>query len=261
MILDRLTTMATMVLVYTTFFLVTGCSSNNVTANKELAKNFDSGGCFAIFDNANGQFTIYNLALYRDTALAPAETFYPIAVMTAISTGKILNENQLITSSNTTGNPPLTLADAVKLNATAHLVALTKQIGKDTLQMYLDSLSYSNKQKITGIDSALIHNQLSITPDEQLGIITKLYFEKLPGFDKRSQRIVKQLLLKENNAAYKLSYTTGHSNTHSWVCGWVEENKHFYPFVQLSRGSVSNTQVMTTLKANLKQLGFLEGKK
>ena len=45
------------------------CSPNNTIEDNSLKKYFDSAGvtgCFALFDNALGNFTIYNLKRYRD---------------------------------------------------------------------------------------------------------------------------------------------------------------------------------------------------
>ena len=55
---------------------------------------------------------------------------------------------------------------------------------------------------------------------------------KVP-FQKRTQRIVRQVMLRQSNANYALSYKTGlgyreNGNAIGWVTGWVVENNHPY---------------------------------
>ena len=54
------------------FAVLTGCTSNNVSEDKELKPYFDSAGvtgCFGLFDNGENNFVIYNLPRYRDLSL------------------------------------------------------------------------------------------------------------------------------------------------------------------------------------------------
>src|SRR5687767_13659540 len=51
------------------------CSPNNVTVDNSLKKYFDQNkvtGCFGLFDNGQGSFTIYNVPRFRDSAYLPA---------------------------------------------------------------------------------------------------------------------------------------------------------------------------------------------
>jgi beta-lactamase class D len=65
------------------------------------------------------------------------------------------------------------------------------------------------------IDSFWLNNNIKITADEQLGLVKRLYFEQLP-FQKRAQQIVKNVMLQEDNANYKLSYKTGWGFREKW---------------------------------------------
>src|SRR5580693_6766046 len=75
------------------------CSPNNTREDNSLKKYFDSAGvtgCFALFDNALGNFTIYNLKRYRDSAYLPASTFKIVNSLIGLQTGKIENEKMII---------------------------------------------------------------------------------------------------------------------------------------------------------------------
>ena len=82
--------------------------------------------------------------------------------------------------------------------------------------------------------------------------------------------MVRDVMLQENNTAYKLSYKTGwgsgdDGNSIGWVTGWIEENKHVFFFVTFVKAPDAKTNIsavrMNITKAILKQYGFFEGKK
>jgi beta-lactamase class D len=255
--------------------LIFSCSPNNVTINNDLKKHFDDNkveGCFAIYDNGKNEFTVYNLERYRDSAFTPASTFKIVNSMIALKTGKVFNEKEVIkwdgvTRSNANWNQDLTLEQAFRFSSASHYQQIARRIGRDTMQIWLDSLQYGNK-KISKIDSFWLDNSLKISPDEQLGLVKQLYFEQIK-IDKRPQEIVKKLMLWEDNANYRLSYKTGwgfkeNGNGIGWIVGWIEENKHAYFFVLNVEGPRNTDMLavrMNVLKGCLKQLGFMEGKK
>src|SRR3989339_837302 len=207
------------------------CSPNNVQVNEEIGKYFDSTGVkgtFALFDNGTGDFTIYNLNRYKDSAYSPASTF------------KVVHYYQEV----------------------------ARRIGKDTMQFWLDSLQYGNHSIGKSIDSFWLNNTIKLTPDEQLGIMKRLFFNQLP-FQKRTHEIVKRMMLRESNANYQLSYKTGltyneNGDQLGWVIGWIEENKHPYFFV-LNMEAPSNISLVDArillLKKILSNQGFFEGKR
>lgn len=252
-----------------------GCSPNNVTEDNSLQPFFEQQhveGCFAMYDNGKNQFTIYNLPRYRDSAFLPASTFKIVNALIGIKTGKIFDEKMVIPWDGVTRpiaewNKDLTMEQAFKVSAVPYFQEVARRIGKDTMQRWLDSLKYGNR-KISRIDTFWLDNSLRITPDEELGLVKKLYFDQLP-FDKRSQRIVRQVMLQEDNANYKLSYKTGWGHkpdgkSLGWVVGWIEENKHAYFFVLNLEGAadMDMTKVrMDILKGILKKMGFLQGRK
>jgi beta-lactamase class D len=256
-----------------------GCSSNNVTVDNSLGKYFDENhvkGTFGLFDNGQGQFTIYNLDRFKDSAYLPASTFKIVNSLIGLQTGVISSENMVIKwdgiKRDTAWDKDLTMTEAFKVSAVPYYQEVARRIGKDTMQRWLDSLSYAaryGKAIIkTNIDTFWLDNSIKITTDEQLGLVKKLYFEQLP-FQKRPQDIVKTVMLQVNNANYKLAYKTGWGNTENgdalgWVVGWIEENHHPYFFALNIEGAKETD--MKSVRLNilnniLKQLGFFEGRK
>lgn len=260
----------------------TACSPNNVTIDNSLGKYFDSAGVrgtFGISDNGTGQFTIYNLQRFKDSSYLPASTFKIVNSLIGIETGRISGEKMEIkwdgkvrtfpngdTAFN--WNKDLTMAEAFKVSAVPYYQEVARRIGKDTMQLWLDSLKYGNHLISGPIDMFWLNNSLKVTADEQLGLVKRLYFSQLP-FQKRTQDIVKKVMLQEDNANYKLSYKTGagyaeNGNAIGWVVGWIEENRHPYFFALNLEGPHNlntSTVRMNILKGILKQQGFFEGKR
>lgn len=254
------------------------CSPNNVTVDNSLKKYFDDNkvtGCFAVMDNGTGKFTVYNLPRYRDSSYMPASTFKIVNSLIGLQTGVITNDSMVIKWDGVkrpvdAWNKDLTMYEAFRVSAVPYYQEVARRIGKDTMQHWLDSMSYGTK-KITGrVDTFWLDNSLKITPDEQLGLVKRLYFDQLP-FYKHYQETVKRAMLMENNSNYTLAYKTGWSGWDEkagkhlgWVTGWIEENKHPYFFVLNIESPNRNFDMVTVrlkmLKDILKQLGFLEGK-
>jgi len=262
------------------------CSPNNVTINESFKTYFDSNqvtGTFGLFDNAQGQFTVFNLPRYKDSVYLPASTFKIVNSLIGIETGRITNEKMIIKwdgvirkypngDTATLWNKDLTMEEAFKTSAVPYYQEVARRIGKDTMQHWLDSLGYASrygKMKITSkIDTFWLDNSVKITADEQLGLVKKLYFNQLP-FQKRTQDIVRKAMAQDTTAKYRLYYKTGwgfreNGNALGWVVGWIEENKHVY-FFALNLDGPHNTDIATVrlniLKSILKEQGFFQGKK
>ncbi len=254
------------------------CSPNNVTIDNSLQHFFDDNkvqGTFGIYNNGTDQFTIYNLSRFKDSAYLPASTFKVVNSLIGLETGRISNEKMVIKWDGITRpveawNHDLSMDSAFKVSAVPYFQEVARRIGKDTMQFWLDSLGYGQrygKFKIGQIDTFWLDNTLKITADEQLGLMKRLYFDQLP-FQKRSMRVVKEVMVMEKNSNYTLAYKTGWGQTpngHSlaWVVGWVEENRHSHLFALNLDGPTDmdmTTIRMNILKGILKQLGYLQGK-
>lgn len=258
--------MRKLLLAFSVGLFFAACSPNNVQVNEEIGKYFDSAGVkgtFALFDNGTGDFTIYNLNRYKDSAYSPASTFKVVHSLIALETGVVSDEKMAIQLDSA-----ITMETAFKNSIVPYYQEVARRIGKDTMQFWLDSLKYGNHTIEKSIDSFWLNNTIKLTPDEQLGIMKRLFFNQLP-FQKRSHEIVKRMMLRESNANYQLSYKTGLTYNEKgdqlgWVVGWIEENKHPYFFV-LNMEAPSNIPLVDTrisiLKKILSNQGFFEGKR
>lgn len=246
-------------------FTVSSCTTNHAKVDNGLKKYFDSSnveGSFSFLDNQLGNITIYNMKL--DTERLSTGTSFKIPeALIGMQTGKITNENTQIDSSK------LTLKEAFAESSVRYFQSLANEIGKDTMQLWLDSIGYGNKNMGSSLDSFWLNNDLKISPDEQLGLMSKIYFEQL-SFPKYAQQIVENMMLQEDDTLHKLSYATGNgidekNNSFGWVSGWIEENRHVYFFVTYVKTPDKTKDVnaigIKISKSILKEMGFFKGEK
>ena len=271
----------TVAVVFASF--ISACSPNNVTVDNSLKKIFDANkvtGCFGMFDNGQGSFTVYNLPRFSDSSYLPASTFKIVNSLIGLETGVVQDTNSVLPYDSTKAYPrpecnkDLTMWDAFRLSCVPWYGELASRIGTERMQKKLDTLGYGQRDKkkfkVPNPPGLFwLDNQLKVTADEQLGLVKKLYFDQLP-FQKRSQRIVRSMMLWEDNTLYKLSYKTGlgnreNRNSLGWLVGWIEENGHPYFFVLQIETADKNRDIapirIQMLKDILKQYGFFQGKK
>ena len=256
--------------------LLSSCSVNKAKLDDNLKKYFDAqqvDGCFTMLDNTDGSIVVYNMNL-DTTRLTPASTFKIVNSLIALQTGVATDEHMVIkwdgvARSRKEWNKDMDMAEAFKLSCVPYYQEIARRIGKDTMQRWIDSLSYGNKNIGGPVDSFWLNNQLKISPDEQLGLMKKLYFDQLP-FRKSVMQTVRNMMLQEANTAYQWSYKTGWGfdeagNAIGWMTGWIEENRHVYFFVSLVKSKDPNIdmrQVRISITRDiLKEYGFFQGKK
>lgn len=267
-----------------TLLLSIGCSPNNVKKDDSLKVFFEEAkaeGSFALLDNGTGEFTIYNLPWYRDSLFLPASTFKIVNSLIGLQTGVISSDSMVIPWDGVRRfvddwNRDLTMYEAFRVSALPYYQEVARRIGKDSMEVWLNRLQYgarTEKDTIrisSAIDSFWLDNSIQVTPDQQLGLVKRLYFDQLPFF-KVHQETVKRAMKMEDTPAYRLAYKTGWSGWDErtqrhlgWVVGWIEENKHPYFFVLSLQSNDPEFDMYKTrmiiLKNILKKLGFMEGK-
>ncbi|QEC41078.1 penicillin-binding transpeptidase domain-containing protein [Pseudobacter ginsenosidimutans] len=257
------------------------CSPNNVTEDKSLEKYFKDNkvtGSFGMFDNGQGHFTLSNISQFTDSMYLPASTFKIINSLIGLETGAVQDSASIIPFDSTRSyraecKGDMNMYNAFRISCPNWYQELADEIGKPAMQKWLDTLGYGQRKErfVIGnnLDTFWLDNSVKVTGDEQLGLVKKLYFDQLP-FSKRSQRIVRNMMLWENNSNYQLAYKTGwgtDENQHQigWIIGWIEENKHPYFFslqVKSPDAKIDMPAVrLNILKGILAEYGFMDGKK
>jgi beta-lactamase class D len=188
-----------------------------------------------------------------------------------IETGKII-ENEPVAYSGDPSAPDslkkaLNFNQAFKQSAVWYFREVIKNVGAEKMQKTLDSISYGSKKILGGLDSFWFNNTLTIKPDEQLGLMKRLYFNKLDKFfSQRTMNKVKEAMLMEKTDKYALSYKTGltkgkNGKSLAWVVGWVVKDGNqnsAFPFVLNIEGDMSNEAMVETRMKLLKELLIAE---
>lgn len=252
------------------------CSVNKAKIDNDLKQFYLAGsnteGCFTMLDNATGEITVYNLSL-DTTRVSPASTFNIPLSLIVLQNGIVADEKMTISvestdSTNKSARNPLNIVDAFKQNSFPFFYNVANKTNHDTLTAWMERLSYGNKSTCKNLDSFWMNNCLKISPDEQLGLLKHLYFDQLP-FRKSVHMMVREMMVKEDNSAYKLSYCSASTmdeknNNVFWCMGWVEENRHVYFFVNLEKSTgnaVLSQDPMGASRKILEHYGFFQGKK
>ncbi|MEO8853981.1 MAG: penicillin-binding transpeptidase domain-containing protein [Ginsengibacter sp.] len=256
-------------LVSIVLFTLASCTVNNAKINNSFKKYFDSAhveGSFSFLNNQVGDITVYNMKMDTER-VSPGTSFKILNTLIGIQTGNIENENTVIKDNADTNN--ISLVKAFKNSVVPYFQALARKIGKDSMRLWIDSISYGNKNISGPLDSFWLNNQLKISPDEQLGFMSKLYFSQLP-FQKYAQQMVQDQMLQEDNTLYKYSYATGtftdeKNDPNAWLVGWIEENRHVYFFVTYLKSENKNQDLIKDAihinRSILQEMGFFKGEK
>ena len=143
---------------YCLLLSLSSCSVNKTNNEPSLKKYFDDNkvdGCFSLLNNANGEITVYNMAL--DTQrFSPASTFKIVNSLIGLQTGVITNDTMQIKWDGKTQfypngdtavlwNKNLVMVEAFKANALPYYQEVARRIGKPLLQTWVDSIGYGNK--------------------------------------------------------------------------------------------------------------------
>lgn len=228
-----------LILAMTVLTLFSACQRDNILTQDQWGPIFKKYGidsaCFELADNNHDMIYIYNLQR-ASKRFSPASTFKIMSSLIALETNVALDENLIIPWDGVARRPEwdkdMNLREAFKVSCVPYYQALARKIGKVDMQKWIDTVKYGNKRTGPNVDDFWLNDTLQITPDEQVGFIKKLYFDKLP-FAQRSQRIVRSLMLQEDSTHYKLYYKTGtqmplRNNKKvilAWIVGFVEKRE------------------------------------
>ena len=242
------------------------CTVNNVREDDGIGDVFEANkvtGTFGMFDNSRGDFTIYDLDRFKKP-VSPAQTFHIFSALVALHTGKLADDSSMVVGLDS-ASTALSLSTAFKNNDDAHFKTIANLIGKDTLKFWMDTVKYGNKKIGNEVTQFWMNDSLTISPDEQLGLIKRLYFRQHP-FRASVQEQVKKMMLVVNNAQYQMAYQLGvvvrGDKKQAWVVGWIEENRHVYPFIVSYTASLDADTDAVGKKLSediLAYLGFFKG--
>ena len=234
-------------------------------------------GAFVLYDSKNKRYIRHTAARCR-RRFTPASTFKIPNSLIGLETGVIRDAEFKISWDRqrypNEGRPNIapfnqwwqdhTLRSAMKYSVVWYYIELARQVGPQKMQRYLKQFRYGNTDPSGGIEQFWRNSSLQISADEQVDFLRKFYAGQL-SVSNRSTRIVKDIILLEETADYRLSGKTGaapsgNGGTFAWFVGYLERKGNVYFFALNMDGA--NYEAIRDERINLTrriltELGYL----
>lgn len=218
----------------------------------EISENYKvENNWIKFFNDAGipGTFILYNSTIdslficnpdRAEKRFLPASTFKILNSLISLETKVIKNENEIIKWDGKKRfyemwNKDQNMRSALKYSCVWFYQELARRVGFENYHKYLDIVNYGNKKTGNKIDTFWLEGDLAISPVEQIIFLRNLINEKLP-FEKKNMKIVKNILMVDSTANYKMYAKTGWTarvnepDQIGWYVGFVERGKETWIF-------------------------------
>ena len=220
--------------------VIQSADSVDVAQKLDFGRHFQElgvQGSILIYDSNRDKTYEHNPS--RNTqAFLPASTFKILNSLIALETGVLKHELSVLTWDGIKRDIPgvnrdLNMKEAFKASAVWFYQVIARRVGHERMQKWVTKVGYGN-QKIgskENIDKFWLEGELRITPQEQIQFLRRLYKNDLP-FSKRSQSIVKDIMVVEKTPDYTIRAKTGLSRRPGigWYVGYLERDNNPYFF-------------------------------
>ena len=210
------------------------CNDTRIKEHADWGAIYEKQGiknaCFMLRDNNHESIHYYNKERCIQRFL-PASTFKIFNSLVALETA-VASDDQLfikwdgVVRDRAELNKDMTMREAFKVSNLPFYQEVARRIGPTRMKHYIDTIKYGNMKMEGSIDNFWLNNSLQISADEQIGFLKRLYFFELP-VSERSQRIVKTMMLQEQEPGYNLYYKTGTGFAGGkciyWIVGFAEK--------------------------------------
>jgi beta-lactamase class D len=234
--------------------LFISCKENKgiTTINKEQSanKNIIKPEFQSIIDSSDvkGSILIYDLNQdvyysndfeWSNKGNLPASTFKIANSIIGLETGVIENDSVIFKWDGEkkwlkNWEQDLILRDAFQFSCVHCYQEVARKIGSKRMNDYVSKLNYGNLEiDATNIDKFWLEGASRISQMQQIDFLKRLYNFELP-ISKRTESIMRKIMLIEETDQYKLSGKSGLSNNNGeyngWFVGFVEFKNNTYLF-------------------------------
>ena len=234
--------------------LFISCKENKgiTTINKEQSanKNIIKPEFQSIIDSSDviGSILIYDLNQdvyysndfeWSNKGNLPASTFKIANSIIGLETGVIENDSVIFKWDGEkkwlkNWEQDLILRDAFQFSCVHCYQEVARKIGSKRMNDYVSKLNYGNLEiDATNIDKFWLEGASRISQMQQIDFLKRLYNFELP-ISKRTESIMRNIMLIEETDQYKLSGKSGLSNNNGeyngWFVGFVEFKNNTYLF-------------------------------
>jgi len=213
-------------------------SQTNKSAFQTILDSAKVEGTIVIYDLQKNRYYSNNFD-WADKGQLPASTFKIPNSIIALETGVVENDSTLFKWDGQkralkNWEQDLIFKDAFQFSCVPCYQDVARKIGEKRMLAYLDKLGFGQMEvDSTTIDNFWLTGTSRITPFQQIDFLIRLYTSKLP-ISKRTETILKRMLLMEATDTYKLSGKTGWSiqnkTNNGWFVGYVEKQGQLFFF-------------------------------
>jgi beta-lactamase class D len=205
----------------------------------------------------------------------PASTFKIVNSIIAFETGVVEDDSTLFKwdgSKRAIKNweQDLTFKNAFHFSCVPCYQDVARSIGEKRMNDYLAKLEYGNmKVDSNSIDLFWLQGDSRITSFQQIDFLKRFYNSQL-SISKRTEELMKKMMVIEENESYKMSGKTGWSNANAneidngWFVGYIESGNEVYFFsTNIEPGKQFNMEKFSVTRKNvtfeaLKQLNIIK---
>jgi beta-lactamase class D OXA-209 len=195
-------------------------------------------GAILIYDFSEKKYYSNNFS-WAKTGFIPASTFKIPNSIIALETGVIKDESDIFKWNgekrwSKKWEQDLTFKEAFQVSCVPCYQEVARKIGVERMKAYLNKINYKKMFfDSTTIDNFWLDGASKITQIQQIDFLKRFYFSELP-ISKRTESIVKNIMLIEKTDVYTLSGKTGLSVKNGldngWFVGYFEVKNKVYFF-------------------------------
>ena len=237
-----------------TLILFFSCSENKTKTNKKVIKlttkevvvpeiqsiidSADVKGSILVFDLKDDTFYSNDFKWAMKENL-PASTFKIAHSIIAFEIGVVENDSTIFKWNGEkrklkNWEQDLMFKDAFHYSCVPCYQEVARKIGPKNMNFFINKLEYGKiKVDSTNIDLFWLQGESRISQFQQIDFLKRLYQSELP-ISKRTETIIKKMMIMEGNSSQKLSGKTGWSirngKNNGWFVGYIEYNTRTYFF-------------------------------
>lgn len=225
---------------------------------KKYYDQFNVEGSFALYDQQNEQYILYNQAQFKQP-FSPASTFKICNSLIGLETGVIENENFVIPWDSVARQYPKwnkdhDLKTAFKNSTVWYYQELARRVGGQKMKYWLDKANYGNADTLGGIDKFWLTGGLRISPEQQIDFLRRLYNNQLP-FSQHSTDIVKNIMIAKDTLNYTIRAKSGwgyqDNKDIGWYVGYLNTKGKVYYFANCIQSSDNDNKDFANARTDI----------
>lgn len=211
-------------------------SSSAAANDEDISKLYTAVGIEGtlLIQSLDGRIEYQHNASKIDEPYIPASTFKIPNTLIALEEGVIKDQFETIKWDGVKRqyepwNEDQTLATAFSRSCVWCYQRFSIKIGDTKYKQYLGDFDYGNRQTGLDVSTFWLDGDLRVSVREQVNFLRKVYLEQLP-IKHRNFEILKDIMLSEETADYKLRVKTGWQDEHGWYVGYIETEGNVWFF-------------------------------